>query len=109
MNDGLELPQELRDQLNRLILSIPRPRYSDTIRAMLLEHGLVTEPEVSELKGEEIGTTKAYRARGKMPPHYKWGGLICYRRDDIAATILAQPIENAAHKRRKAVSGSILT
>ncbi len=104
----LDMPPHLQAQLASLIASIPRPRYAETVKAMLLDHGLITETEVSELKGEEVSTTQANRARGKMPPHYKWGNLICYRADDIAALITAERVENAAYKRRNVTKDDIL-
>ncbi|WP_170472907.1 hypothetical protein [Ruegeria arenilitoris] len=104
----LTLTPLLQAQLSDLIASTPRPRYSETVKAMLLEHGLITESEVSELKGEETTTTQANRARGKMPPHYKWGSLICYHADDIAAMIKAERVENAAYKRRKVTNKDLL-
>ncbi len=104
----LVVPPHLQAQLAALIAAIPRPRYSDTVRQMLIDNGLITEIEVAELKGEEVTTIQAHRARGKMPPHFKWGSLICYSADDIAAMIKAEKVENAAYKRRQITNGDIL-
>ncbi|NDR55300.1 hypothetical protein [Aliiruegeria sabulilitoris] len=104
----LTLPPDLQAQITKLILAIPRPRYSDTVRQMLLDHGLVTEDELAEFRGDSLSTIQAYRARGQMPPYFKWGSLICYRTDDIAALITGERIENAAYKRRKASNADLL-
>ena len=105
---AVQLPLDLQAQIAALIRSIPKPRYSETVRAMLLEHGLVTESEVAELRGDDVGTMQTYRSRGKMPPHYKWGSLICYNAADIARMITSDRIETAAYKRRKVTNGDLL-
>lgn len=98
----LNLPPDLQAQLARLVMSIPRPRYSDTVRQMLLDHGLVTEGELAELRGVSVGTLQIQRSRGQLPPHYKWGELICYATDDIANLIKADKTETAAWRKAQA-------
>lgn len=104
----LTLPPDLQAQIAVLIQAIPRPRYSDTVRQMLLDHGLITENELAELRSDDLGTLQAYRASGQMPPHFKWGSLICYRADDIAELITAGRIDNRAYKRRKVTKADLL-
>jgi len=105
---NLTLPPDLQAQIAALIQAIPRPRYSSTVGAMLVENGLIPEAEVAELKGEKLSTIQAHRARGKMPPHHKWGSLICYRAADIAKAITAEKVENRAFQRRSASKADIL-
>lgn len=105
---AIALPLDLQAQIASLIRAIPKPRYSETVKSMLIEHGLITEPEVAELRGDDLGTIQAYRSRGKMPPHFKWGSLICYRASDIAAMITCEKIETAAYKRNKITKGDLL-
>ena len=104
----LTLPSDLQGQIAALIQAIPRPRYSDTVRQMLLDNGLITESELAELRGDEVSTLQAYRARGQMPPHFKWGSLVCYRASDIAELITSEAIENVAYKRRRVTKDDLL-
>ncbi len=55
----LTLPPDLQAQFAALIQAIPRPRYSDTVRAMLLDHGLICESELAELRRDDVATLQA--------------------------------------------------
>ncbi|WP_353472092.1 hypothetical protein PVT71_12395 [Salipiger sp. H15] len=105
---AIRLPASVEAQLEALIQSIPRPRYSSTVSKMLSDAGLLTEDEVAELRGVDVGTLQMQRSRGVMPPHYKWGSRVFYKSSDIAELILAERIETAAHKRRRATKADLL-
>lgn len=106
--NSMQLPLDLQAQIAALIRAIPKPRYSETVKAMLIEHGLITEPELAELRGDDLSTLQTYRSRGKMPRHYKWGSLICYHRDDIADLIMSEKIETNAAKRLRLSNSALL-
>ncbi|MGA9412259.1 MAG: hypothetical protein WBV78_17660 [Roseobacter sp.] len=59
---------ELQAQISRLVATIPRPRYSDTVQQMLIRHGLILEDEVAEMRKVSVATLQAQRSRGQMPP-----------------------------------------
>ncbi|SDG33333.1 helix-turn-helix domain-containing protein [Alloyangia pacifica] len=104
----IRLPAHVEAQLEKLIQAIPRPRHSATVAKMLTDAGLLTEQEVAELLGWDIGTAQTKRARGDLPPFYKVGSAIFYKSDDIVEMITAERIENAAHRRRRATARALL-
>ena len=105
---AIRLPAHVEAQLEALIQAIPRPRYSATVAKMLSDAGLLTEDEVAELRGVDVGTLQMQRSKGQMPPHYKWGSRVFYKAADIAELILADRIETAAHKRRRMTKHDLL-
>ncbi|WP_412554515.1 hypothetical protein [Shimia sp. MIT1388] len=95
------LSPELELQLSQLIAALGQQSGNTAAAHMLIENRLISEADVSELRRERPITTRNNRIAGKMPPHYRWGGLICYRWDDIASVITAELVENAAHRRKR--------
>ena len=82
---------------------------SEMMRALLRDHGLIAEADVSDLKRERYETTRIKRSRGEMPPHYKCSNLICYEIDDIIDDIRSKRIVKARPKpRMKTTSADLL-